>query len=70
MPIISAPMTGTVKEILVAPGEAVVHGQEVVVLESMKMEIPVEAEAAGRVAEVLVEPAQAVDEGQALLRLE
>lgn len=67
---IPAPMTGTVKEILVAPGERVAVGQELLIVESMKMEIPVESPAAGAVAEVLVTAPQRIEEGDLLLRLE
>lgn len=67
---IPAPMTGTVKEILVSVGDRVAAGQEVLVLESMKMEIPVESPAGGRVAEVAVEVPQRVEEGNLLLRVE
>ena len=65
-----SPMSGSILEVLVAPGDAVSAGQEVVVLESMKMEIPVEAPSAGTVSEVLVTPEQTVDEGDLLLRIE
>jgi acetyl-CoA carboxylase carboxyltransferase component len=54
----------------VAAGEAVGAGQELVVLESMKMEHPVAAEVAGVVVEVLVEAGQTVEMGQELVRLE
>ncbi len=67
---IPAPMTGTVKEVLVSVGEEVAAGQEVVVLESMKMEIPVESPQAGRVAEVAIEVPQRIEEGTLLMRLQ
>ena len=66
---IPSPVRGVVKEILVAPGEAVAEGQEVMILESMKMEIPVEAPAAGAIAELLVEAGAQVEENQVLARL-
>lgn len=65
-----SPMTGTVKEVLVSVGESVAVGHELLIVESMKMELPVEAERAGTVAEVAVEPGQRVEEGDLLLRLE
>lgn len=65
-----APMSGAVKDVLVAPGDRVEPGQEVVILDSMKMEIPVEAEAAGTVARVLAAVGEAVEEGAPLLALE
>lgn len=67
---IPAPMTGTVLEVLVSPGERVNAGQEVLVVESMKMEIPIESPAVGTVAEVLVAPQQRIEEGQLVLRIE
>lgn len=65
-----APMSGSVFEVLVSAGTAVSAGQEVLVLESMKMEIPVESPEAGTVAEVLVSPEETVEEGQTLVRVE
>lgn len=63
-------MTGTVKEVLVSVGESVSVGHELLIVESMKMELPVEAERAGTVAEIAVEPGQRIEEGDLLLRLE
>ena len=67
---IPAPMSGSVLEVLVKPGDAVRPRQDVLVLESMKMEIPVECPEAGTVAEVLVAPEENVEEGQTLVRVE
>ncbi len=67
---IPSPMTGSVFEVLVGVGDAVTAGQEVLVLESMKMEIPVESPQAGVVTELLVATEQTVDEGQTLIRVE
>jgi acetyl-CoA carboxylase biotin carboxyl carrier protein len=67
---IPAPMTGTILEVLVTPGEKVNAGQELLVVESMKMEIPIESPAAGTVLEVLVAPQQRVEEGDLVLRIE
>ncbi len=71
MPLINiaAPIAGTLKEVLVAAGDAVGEGQELFILESMKMEIPVESPAAGAVAEILVEAGRPVEEGDILARL-
>ncbi len=63
-------MTGTVKELLVQVGDRVNAGEELIIVESMKMEIPIESPAAGTVAEFLVQPSQRVDEGALLMRLE
>ena len=67
---IEAHITGTVWKIEVKVGDTVEEGDTVVILESMKMEMPVEAEDAGRVAEILCQEGQAVTEGDALVRLE
>ena len=53
MTIVKASMAGTVWKILVREGEEVAAGQDVVILESMKMEIPVAAEEAGTVKRVI-----------------
>jgi acetyl-CoA carboxylase biotin carboxyl carrier protein len=66
---IKSPVTGSVIEIRVAPGDAVADGDEVVILESMKMEIPVVSDYAGTVGEVLVEPKQRVQEDDVLIVL-
>jgi biotin carboxyl carrier protein len=62
-------MTGTIKEVLIRTGERIEPGRELFVVESMKMELPVEAEVGGTVLEVLVEVGQRVEQGQPLLRL-
>lgn len=67
---IPAPMSGSVLEVLVEVGDAVGARQDLLVLESMKMEIPVECPEDGVVTEVLVSPEQTVEEGQLLLRME
>jgi acetyl-CoA carboxylase biotin carboxyl carrier protein len=67
---IEAHITGTVWKIEVAVGDAVEEGDTVVILESMKMEMPVEAEDEGTVKEILVEEGQSVSEGDSLVVLE
>jgi acetyl-CoA carboxylase biotin carboxyl carrier protein len=67
---IRATMTGTVWKILVAVGEQVEVGQEVIILESMKMEIPIQAEKSGRVKKILVEEGSFVNEDGVLIELE
>lgn len=67
---VAAHITGTVWEIRVNVGDEVREEQVLVVLESMKMEMPVEAPDAGKVAAILVEKGQAVEEGEVLVRLE
>ena len=53
MTIVKASMAGTVWKILVQEGEEVAVGQDVVILESMKMEIPIATEEAGTVKRVI-----------------
>lgn len=63
-------IAGVVLQVLVSVGDEVAEGQEVVSLESMKMEIPVQSTAAGRVSEIKVAEGDFVDEGQLVLVLE
>jgi acetyl-CoA carboxylase biotin carboxyl carrier protein len=70
MHVIASPMAGTVARLLVQAGDTVTSGQEVVILESMKMEIAVQADAGGRVKAVQVSEGAFVDEGSILLELE
>ena len=70
MPEVEAHITGTVWKIEVAVGDQVDEGDTVVILESMKMEMPVEAEDPGVVKEILCEEGQSVSEGEALVVLE
>jgi acetyl-CoA carboxylase biotin carboxyl carrier protein len=67
---IEAHITGTIWKIEVAVGDTVEEGDTVVILESMKMEMPVEAEDEGTVKEILVQEGQAVSEGDPLVVLE
>ncbi len=67
---IKAPMAGTVLEILVAVGDSVAQEDELLILESMKMEIPVEAPAAGTVASIAASEGDPVQEDDLLMTLE
>ncbi len=67
---IPAHITGTVWKIEVSPGDEVDEGDTVVILESMKMEMPVEAEDPGTVKEIRCEEGQSVQEGDVLVVLE
>jgi acetyl-CoA carboxylase biotin carboxyl carrier protein len=67
---VEAHITGTVWKIEVAVGDAVAEGDTVVILESMKMEMPVEAEDAGTVREIRCEEGQSVSEGEILVVLD
>ncbi len=66
---IKAHITGNVWKVLVKPGDAVAEGDTLVILESMKMEIPIEAEDDGKVAELCVKEGDAITEGAVVLRL-
>ena len=70
MPDVVAHITGTVWTIECAVGDLVEEGDTVAVLESMKMEMPVEAEDSGVVKEILCAEGQAISEGDVLLVLE
>jgi acetyl-CoA carboxylase biotin carboxyl carrier protein len=65
-----ASMAGTVLQILVNPGDTISEGQDVVVLESMKMEVPVASDHSGTVTSVRVDIGSFVNEGDVLLELE
>ena len=66
---IEAHITGTVWKIEVKIGDRVSEGQTVVILESMKMEMPVEATASGTVTAILIKEGESVQEGAALVEL-
>jgi acetyl-CoA carboxylase biotin carboxyl carrier protein len=70
VPDIEAHITGTVWKIECKVGDRVEEGDTVVILESMKMEMPVEAEDEGTVKEIRCEEGQAVNEGDTLVVLE
>jgi len=59
---LESPVTGVVWKVTASPGTTVAAGDAVVVVEAMKMEIPVEATADGTVAEVLVSEGDQVSE--------
>ncbi|HUA12170.1 MAG TPA: acetyl-CoA carboxylase biotin carboxyl carrier protein subunit [Solirubrobacteraceae bacterium] len=67
---IPAHITGTVWKIECEVGDEIAEGDVVAILESMKMEMPVEAEDAGTVVEILCQEGQAVSEGDTLVVLE
>ena len=68
--VIKAHITGNVWKIEVKVGDEVSEGTVVAILESMKMEMPVEAEDEGTVAEIRCEEGQSVSEGDVLVVLE
>jgi biotin carboxyl carrier protein len=67
---VKAHITGVVFQITSKPGDSVAAGDPVIVLESMKMEIPVEAPRAGRIKEIRVAEGQTVQEGETVAILE
>jgi acetyl-CoA carboxylase biotin carboxyl carrier protein len=67
---IAAHISGVVWKIDCAVGDEIGPGETVVVLESMKMEMPVEAEEPGRVKEILCAEGDKVNEGDPLIILE
>lgn len=67
---VRAEITGTVWKVKVAPGDSVGPGDVVMIIESMKMEIPVIVEDKGVVKEILVKETEPVAEGQAVVVLE
>lgn len=67
---ISSPVTGTVWKVEVAVGDTVKEGDVIMILESMKMEIPVEATADGILKTLHVQPNDTVEDDQALCVVE
>jgi acetyl-CoA carboxylase biotin carboxyl carrier protein len=67
---VEAHITGTVWKIECEVGQEVEEGDTVVILESMKMEMPVEAEDDGKVSEIKCKEGQSVSEGEILVVLE
>ena len=70
MSTVDAHITGTVWTVEVSVGDEIDEGDTVAIIESMKMEMPVEAEDGGRVKEIVVAEGQAVSEGDTLIVLE
>ena len=66
---VAAHITGTVWKIEVKVGQQVSEGETLVILESMKMEMPVEAPGAGTVKEIRCKESQPVNEGDVLVVL-
>ena len=67
---VKAEMTGSVWKIVTSVGEKIAAGDAILILESMKMEIPVIAEDGGTIKEILVEEGNSVSEGQVVARVE
>ncbi|MFE4240513.1 acetyl-CoA carboxylase biotin carboxyl carrier protein subunit [Peribacillus butanolivorans] len=67
---LKASMAGSVWKIVVGEGQSVTDGQDIIILESMKMEIPIAAEEAGTVKELKVNEGDFVNEGDILAVIE
>lgn len=67
---VKAHITGVVFQVLSKPGDQVNTGDPIIVLESMKMEIPVEAPRGGTVTEVRAKEGETVQEGDTVALLE
>ena len=67
---VEAQVTGSVWKIEKSVGDSVEEEDVLLIIESMKMEIPVEAPCAGRVSEIRVEEGQSVEEDDILVLLE
>ena len=67
---ITAPMPGKVFEVNVAPGDAVTTDQEVIILEAMKMEMPIVSPTSGTVKSVNCNQGDAVQGGDILVTIE
>ncbi len=67
---VESQMAGSIFRVECAVGDSVTEEQVLLVMESMKMEIPVEAPCAGRVVELCVAEGQAIEEGDVLVVLE
>jgi acetyl-CoA carboxylase biotin carboxyl carrier protein len=70
LPDVEAHITGTVWKIECEVGQAIAEGDTVLILESMKMEMPVESEDDGTVKEIVCKEGQSVSEGDPLVVLE
>lgn len=66
---VTAPLSGSVNRILVEQGQAITAGEELLVLEAMKMETKITAPHDGTVTAILVEAGEAVSGGQALIEV-
>lgn len=70
MPEVTAPMPGKICEIKIKPGDHVIEDQEVLMLEAMKMEMPIVSTASGTVKSVHCQEGDAVQGGAVLVVIE
>lgn len=66
---VPAPMTGVIKDVLVAKGDLVAEGEKLMIMEAMKMDIEVSATIGGTVQQISVKVNDSVQEGQPLVRI-
>ena len=67
---IKASMAGNMWKIVAKVGDAVEEGEDVAILESMKMEIPIPSEVAGTVKEIKVNEGDFINEGDVIMIVE
>ena len=67
---INSEITGTIWKIEVQPGDTVAEEDVLIIIESMKMDIPVLAPEGGTVSEILVKEEEPIKEGQLLARMD
>ncbi|MDG1133825.1 MAG: acetyl-CoA carboxylase biotin carboxyl carrier protein subunit [Pseudomonadales bacterium] len=67
---VESEVTGNVWKVLLETGATVAAGDVIIILESMKMEIPVEAPVAGKLIDIMVAPEEQVEEDQVLAVIE
>lgn len=66
---VKSDITGSVRQVLKRSGESVTEDEPIVILESMKMEIPITSPEPGRIEEILVKEGQTVNEGAVIVRI-
>ncbi|MGB7184784.1 MAG: acetyl-CoA carboxylase biotin carboxyl carrier protein subunit [Burkholderiaceae bacterium] len=66
---VNSDVAGSIWKIVCREGDTVKPGDELIIVESMKMEIPVEAPFAGTISSILVAEGEAITEGQAVIEL-
>jgi acetyl-CoA carboxylase biotin carboxyl carrier protein len=67
---VGSPITGSVYRILVAVGDSVAELDELAIIESMKLEIPVETEVAGTVSQIHIAEGDTVGEGDVMFTVD
>lgn len=67
---VEADITGNVWKVVTKVGDRIEEDEPIMILESMKMEIPISAPEDGTIVEILAEPETVVTQGQVLARIE